>query len=130
MSVSDAVLAAVKAAVPAVTVHDGHVPDDAASKYVAFYPDLGRVWAEDAANTSDLARFRFQLTYVHQGRQGLESLSAACRGALVDQVLTVPGWVLGPVQHEGSPPLGVDQDDPTRVEFSAADSFLILAART
>lgn len=97
--VPDAVLALIAAAVPGVTVYDGRVPEEPATRYVVFWPDIGTVRALAVCGVSDSAVFRWQTTTVALDRQAAAWLAEKVRDATVDVAPTVDGWVCGPIGH-------------------------------
>lgn len=139
MTVADGVLALVKAALPNIAVYDGKVDTDAqgtplADRYVVFYPDSGRRYSEDAANTIDLAQFRFQLTFVGRNEQAdrwaVQWMVDRCLIALVGARPSAAGWQTGPIVHEGGTPIRRDDDEPGALVLFATESFSLLASRT
>lgn len=133
----DVALTLSRAALAGVDVFDGPPVDENGNKvsppqYVAMWPDLGTPRAEDVAHTSDLVTYRLVFTYVTRGaqagRDGVRWLTDKTRGALVDVVPTVPGWLFGPFEVESTRLLQDDPDEPELVLF-ASDTFVISGAR-
>jgi hypothetical protein len=137
MTVTDAALAVIQAAVPAgVTVYDGAVPGIPPARYVVLYGDTG--W-RTSTGWDGLARdesYTIQVTTVASAGDSLMSAGPLCRAlaqrvrdALVDVVLTVPGLICGPVTHSLSNPPQVDEAVKDRPTVYAVDQFSILATR-
>lgn len=130
MSLPDAALALVTAAVPGVPVYDGRVVK--ADRYVVLWSDAGLLSAQDVAQTSDLITYRFRLTYVsggaQVGRRTCAWLADRCRFALVDIVPIVDGWQFGPIALESTQPIQLDPDEPTDVMYGS-DGFVVSGAR-
>lgn len=127
----DVVLALAKAASP-VPIGDGRAPAGVKRWAVAYFDD-GALHAEDVAHTSDLVIHSWQLTYVARGDQAVRSsisiVRAAIRGALIDVVPVVPGWVFGPIELDLARPTIPDPDVPGEPALFAVDLFSCRGSR-
>lgn len=127
MTVGDAVLALVEAAVPGVTVYDAHVPSSTATsplpgRYVVVYPTTPQLSAEGLC-ASDTVRAEWQVTSVGATRPEAQWLAEHVRDGLVDRRPTVPGMTCAPIEHTGSQPVRWDDQVAGRVVLYATDQY-------
>lgn len=130
MTVPDAIVALVKAAVPGVAVFDGRVGDTPPDRYVVVYPDSGTVKAVAACGESDSATFRWQVTSVAPDRQMAAWLATEVRDGTVDTRPVVAGWVCGPVGHNYGQLPQRDEAVAERPVVYQVDLYDLLATRT
>lgn len=129
MTVADAVIEMVGAAVLDVAVFDGAVPNTPPDRYVVVYADNGTLDALAACGESDSATYRWQITAVAADRQTSAWLADKVR-ATVDARPTVDGWECGPVQHTYSMFPQRDETVQERPVVYAVDQYSLLATRT
>lgn len=132
MTLPDAVIAMIRAAVPAdVTVYDGLVPppETPGTRYAIAYFDDGTLSAVSVCNTSDSATLRGQVTSVAPTREMASWIATRIRDAIVDVTPTVPGWVCGQIQHVFSERPGRDETVADRPAVFKADVYDLLATR-
>jgi hypothetical protein len=130
VTVPDAILTLIAAAVPGVTVYDGRVGETPADRYVVVYPDPGTVKAVAACGRSDSVTFRWQTTCVAPDRQAAAWLAVAVRDGTVDTRPVVAGWACGLICHTYSQ---MPQRDEAVAEYPKVfqvDLFDLLATRT
>jgi hypothetical protein len=143
MSVPDAVVAAVAAALPDADVWDGSTPFDdddllvfdgivppkPPRRYVVVYADPGTLAALAVCSESDAATFRWQVTSVGPDRQVASLLAVTIRDGIVDDRLTAVGWACGPVQHNYASLPAKDEQVQERPVVFQVDQYALLAAR-
>lgn len=133
MSVPDAVLTLVRAAVPAVTVYDALVPDEPPARYAVYWPDDGtRSLDPDdtrVATISSGERFRFQISTVAPDRQMAAWIARAIRDAITDTTPAVDGYTCGPIRHTLSASPDREEQVLARRAVLIADRYEILADR-
>jgi hypothetical protein len=139
MTVPDAILAMVRAAVPGVTVYDGRVPDGPQEetppdRYVAAYIDPGTlddggIENRKVAHQSTGLTVRWQVTSVAPDRQMAAWLAERVRDGLVDQRPTVAGWACGLIEHTLSRLPRPDEQVQERPVVVAVDQYQLLAER-
>lgn len=132
MSLPDAVLTMIRAAVPAVTVYDGQVPDDQAAgvppeRYVAVYLADPTRAADNVEHTSTGGTLRWQVTSVAPDRGMASWLASQIRDALVDARPTAAGWSAGLIEHTLALPPRVDEQVQERPAVVAVDQYVLLA---
>lgn len=137
MTVPDAILVMVRAAVPVVTVFDSQVPDPdnepVPERYAVFYPDDGTrdIGAEDmkVAVESTGEQFMFQVSSVAPDRQRAAWIARTIRDAITDAFPEAEGFSCGPIQHTLS--ASPDRDDQVLARRSVlmVDRYELLAER-
>lgn len=136
MSVPDAVLAVVRAAVP-VTVFDAMVPDpdggDVPERYAVYYPDDGArgLAPEDmrVALASTGERYRFQVSSVAPDRQMASWIARRIRDAITDATPAAEGYMCGPIRHTLSAMPDRDETVLSKRSVMIADRYELLAER-
>jgi hypothetical protein len=133
---ADAILAAVRAAVPAdVTVFDSIVPGIAPSRYVMMYIPAGVRSSQSVDAASDCVTVDFQVTSVASGSDPTYAaamcrwLAGAVRDALTDLYVTVDGLSAARVVHKGSQGPRADEATPDKKVY-ATDQFSWETVRT
>lgn len=136
MSLTDPVLAAIRAAVPKATVYDAHVPRNPDGTpltitYVVVYPDLGVLSAPAMCGTLAQKDVTFRLVYVSSDRASVERLCEAVRPVFIGQRFTDSGWSaeFDPDRFHNTTPVRPVDDIPGRVVMYATDEFQALAQR-
>lgn len=128
MSVASELLATLQAVDATIPVGDGKAPDGL--RYAVLWAGEGLLSAQDVAHTSDLLSLDFQITSVGRGTPEARWIARRLRDAIVDRVLTVPGWQLGPIVHDGSERPRDDNDRPDGVTVVfCIDRFHLSGAR-
>lgn len=135
MSLTDPILAAIRAAVPKAKVHDAHVPrnDDGTPldiTYVVVYPDLGVLSAPALCGTLSEKNITFRLVYVSSDRGSVERLCEAVRPVFIDgQRFTDSGWSaeFDPDDFHNTTQVSRDEDIPSRLVMYATDEFRAVA---
>lgn len=146
MSVPDAVLAEVVAALPGAVlweqgpaaphadellVFDAIVPPQPPRRYVAVYSDDGHRTpgagrsnaAVSGQSTSDV--YRWQVTCVAPDRHMTVWLSGRIRDHLVDRRLSVDGWDAGLIRHDGGQRARPDETVLERPVIYAVDLYAV-----
>lgn len=130
MSLTDPILAAIKAAVPKAKVHDAVVPRNIDGTpldltYVVLYPDLGVLSAPALCGTLNEKDIIYRVVYVSTTRAAVENLCEAVRPVFIGQRYTDSGWTaeFDVDEFHNTVPVSWDEDIPSRVVFSAADQF-------
>lgn len=134
MSLADAIVDMVEAAVPAVTVYDGRVPDGSVSgeppqRYVVVYIPGPRLEADTVAHESTSGTLRWQVTSVAPDRQMTAWLADTVRDALVDHRPAADGWEPGLIRHTDSHIPRPDEDVQERPVVFAVDRYAVDAER-
>lgn len=143
MTVPDAVIAGIVAALPGaelwdgereldpgdLVVFDGIVPPVPPRRYVVVYADPGTVAALAVCARSDSATFRWQTTSVAPDRAAAHWLSTAVRDGTVDTRPAAAGWSCGPVRHTFSQLPQRDEQVMERPAVYAVDQYALLASR-
>lgn len=129
MTLPDAVLAMIRAAVPDVTVYDGLVPTEPASRYAVVYIDDGTLRALAACGVSDSATVRWQVTAVAPDREMASWIAATIRDNTVDRTPAATGWGCGLIQHVFSERPGRDETVAQLPVVYKPDLYDLLATR-
>lgn len=129
MTLPDAVLAKIRAAVPDVTVFDGIIPAQPPDRYAIVYIDDGTLDALAACGTSDAATVRWQVTSVAPDRQMASWIATAIRDATVDTAPATDGWVCGHINHVFSERPGRDETVGEKPVVYKPDLYDLLATR-
>lgn len=129
MTVPDAIVAAVTAAVSPVKNYDGIVPEKPPERYVVTYPDTGTLSALAICAISDAAVFRFTTHAVAPDRGMAAWLSTTVRDGIVDTRLVVAGWSLGQIVHTFSQPPVRNETVMERPVLNAIDTYTVVAQR-
>lgn len=127
MSVAAAVLAALKAVDATVPIGDGEAPGG--TRYAVFWAGDGLLTAEDLNLTHDLLTLDFRVTSVGRGAPEARYVSRRLRDGIAGRYLTVAGWSLGPVCHDGNDGLARDDDRPDVPVFYVLDRYHLQATR-
>lgn len=127
MSVASAVLAALRAVDATIPVGDGQAP--AGTRYAVLWAGDGLITAEDLGLTHDLLTLDFRLTCVGESSPEARWVSRRLRDGIVGRYLTVAGWSLGPVYHDGNDGLARDDDRPDVPVFYVLDRYHLQATR-
>lgn len=138
MSVPDAILALIRAAVPTVTVFDSTVPDQdetqpVPERYAVFWPDEGSSNFEPtnqrvAAQTTG-RRFTWQVSSVAPDRQMAAWIATRIREAITDARPAVDGWDCGYIRHQFSVMPERDEQVLARRSVMIPDRYELLAER-
>lgn len=80
------------------TVHDGHVPKDPSFPYAVLYARTPDRSINSLRHTSGRLDLRFQVTSVGLTGESVRIIADAMQGALLDQTVTVAGWVNYPIR--------------------------------
>lgn len=131
MTVPDAVIAMIRAAVPAVAVYDGIVPRGVTppERYAIVYIDDGTREALAACNRSDSATFRWQVTSVAGTREQASWIANSISAATVDATPTADGWFCGQINHVFSERPNNDETVAERPVVFRPDVYDLLATR-
>lgn len=132
MSVNDAILALIEAAVPAVTVFDSGAPDEDGSeavpeRYAVFWPDMGTPRKGQVANQSTGRVYRWQVNAVAPDRQMAEWIATRIAAALEDVRPHITGYLCGQIEHPFSLPARRDEQVLSRRVVVAMDRYQLLA---
>jgi hypothetical protein len=138
MSVPDAILALIRAAVPTIVVFDSAVPDQDESqsipeRYAVFWPDEGSSNFEPtnqrvAVQTTG-KRFNWQVSSVAPDRQMAAWIATRIRDAITDVRPVVDGWDCGYIQHQFSVMPERDEQILAKRSVMIPDRFELLAER-
>lgn len=144
MSVPDAVLAEIVAAIPGgvlaptdtdqqftagqIPVFDGIIPKTPPDRYVIVYIDNGTRHALAACGQSDSAYVRWQTTAVAPDGGQVRWLGDKVLGS-VDVTPTATGWVCGQIQHVYGQRPQRDETVAERPVVYLIDQFEVLATR-
>lgn len=132
MTVNDAILALIEAAVPGVTVFDTLAPDENTAPdeipewYVIFWPDNGTPEKGQVSNESKGRMFRFQIDAVAPDRGMAEWLATRIASAIEDERPNIPGWLCGQIDHPFSLPVQRDEQVLSRRVVVAMDRYELL----
>lgn len=130
VTIPDALVAAITAAVAPAAAYDGMVPDEPADRYVVVYADPGTLTAVAACGRSDSVTHRWQVTSVAPTREQAAWLATRVRDTTVDTVPVVAGWSCGQIRHTYAQ---LPQRDETVLERSVSyqvDLYELLATKT
>lgn len=143
MSVPEAVVQAVTAALPGAALYDpdtgfdmddlivfdGIVPPEPPHRYAVVYADIGTLNALAVCSISDSAMFRWQVTSV--GRDALEArwIAAQIRDGIVDTRPDPDGWACGLVRHNFAATPARDEQVMERPVVYLVDQYQLLASR-
>ena len=135
-TVADAILAAVRAAVPGdVMVYDSIVPGVAPARYVMMYIPAGARSSYSVDGTSDCVTVDFQVTTVVSSGDPSYT-SAMCRwltgtviDALTDLTVSADGVAPARIVHRGSQGPRPDEATPDKKVY-ATDQFTLETVRT
>jgi hypothetical protein len=132
VTVNDALLALVAAAVPQVTVFDAGAPDEDGSepvpeRYAVFWPDSGTPEKGQVSNQSRGRIYRWQVTAVAPDRGMAEWIATKIAAALEDQRPSIPGFSCGQIDHTFSLPVRRDEQVLSRRVIVAMDRYELLA---
>ncbi len=134
MSLTDPILAAIRAAVPKAVVYDAHVPRNPdgtplAVTYVVVYPDLGVLSAPALCGTLTAKDITYRLVYVSSDRKSVENLCEAVRPVFIGQRFPDSGWAaeFDPDDFHNTTPVQRDEDVPGRLVMYATDEFRAMA---
>lgn len=138
VTVPDAVLVLIRAAVPGVSVFDSGVPDqdessETPSRYAVFWPDDGSrdmgPLDSRVATRSTGERFRFQVSSVAPDRQMAAWIARRIRDAITDAAPTVEDYSCGPIVHTLSASPAREEQVLARRSVLIADRYELLADR-
>lgn len=146
MTVPDAVVAAVVAALPTGTylwdptdddpvpiddlvVFDGIVPPQPPRRYVVIYADPGTLAALGVCSESDSATYRWQVTSVAPDRPMASALATRVRDGIVDSRPSVTGWSCGQIKHNYASMPARDEQVTERPVVYQVDQYVLLAGR-
>lgn len=129
MSLSDAILASIRAAVPGVDVFDGIVPNEPPARYVVVYVDDGTLAALAVCSRSDSVTARWQTTCVAPDREMAGWLATRIRDNTVDSTPTSAGWVCGQICHQFSERPSRDETVQEKPVAFKIDLYDLLATR-
>lgn len=138
VTVPDAVLVMIEAAVPGVAVFDSGVPDQdetvpLPARYAVFWPDDGSrdmgPFDTRVATVSTGERFRFQVSSVAPDRQMAAWIARRIRDAITDAVPEVEGYTCGPIQHTLSASPAREEQVLAHRSVLMADRYELLADR-
>lgn len=136
MTVPDAILALIEAAIPGVTVFDSGVPDEDESeplptRYAVYWPDDGTraLGPEDmrVAVQSTGEQFTFQVSSVAPDRQMAAWIARTIRDAITDETPIVEGYSCGPIRHTLSASPDRNEQVLSRRSVLIADRYELLA---
>lgn len=130
MTLPDAVLTQIRAAVPSVTVYDGIVPAEPAGRYAVVYVDDGTLAALAVCHAHDSATVRWQVTAVAPDRQAASWVATQIRDSIVDKAPVAAGWLCGPVRHQFSERPSRDETVAELPVVFKIDTYDLLATRT
>lgn len=128
VTISDLVIAVLRAALPQVTGYDAHVPSETPesplpTRYWVLYPTPSMYSWEDLGHTSDFVRAEWQITSVGKTRAEAEWIASKTRTALVDQRPALPGFNFELIEHVSSQPIRWDDQVPGRVVLYGVDQY-------
>jgi hypothetical protein len=129
VSLPDAVIAMIRAAVPDVTVYDGMVPETPDERYAVVYIDDGTRAAVAACGQSDSATLRWQVTSVAPDRGMASWIATKILDELLDRSPSTDGWVCGQIKHVFSERPGRDETVAARPVAFRPDLYDLLATR-
>lgn len=131
MSITDPVLAAIRAAPKIPVVYDARVPETPDANYVVVYPDLGLLSSPALCGDLVTSDITFRLVYVSTTRTSVEDLCTAVRGAILNRSFTDGVWTaeFDPDDFHNTTPVSWDETVPDRVVMFATDEFKALAHR-
>ncbi len=129
MTIPDAIVTAVGAAVLDVAVFDGIVPTEPPNRYAVVYPDTGTLAALAVCGISDSVTVRWQVTSVAPDREMAAWIAITIRDTTVDTKPAVDGWVVGPIRHTFSQTPQRDEAVLDRPVVYQVDLYGLLATR-
>lgn len=142
MTIPDAVLTAVTAALPGATlwngqpitanslwVFDGRVEPTPPERYAVVYVDNGTLTALAVCDESDSVTVRWQVTSVAPNRARAAWVADQIRDNTVDTTLTATGWVCGQIKHTYSQMPQRDEQVLERPVMFMVDLYELLATR-
>lgn len=130
-SVADAVVAAVKAAVPGREVWDGIVPTQpAADGHVVVFCDEGAYLRDSVGAEPVSKRVGWQVSSFGPTRPAAGWLSRHVTDYLMANGVDVSGWTHGIVMHDFTRAPSADEDVKEYPTVMAVDQFSMLLAKT
>lgn len=129
MSIPDAIIAAITAAVDPAKAYDGLVAEQPPERYVVVYPDAGTLAALAVCAVSDAVVHRWTVHSVAPDRAMAMWLSTAVRDALVDSRPVVDGWFCGLIRHTYSQPPVREETVMARPVINVMDTYRLDANR-
>lgn len=133
MTVPDAILALIRAPIPAVTVFDSGSPDENTEteqipqRYAVYWPDLGTPEGGNVAGEFTGGTYRWQLNFVAPDRGMCEWMVNKVRGHILGVKPFVSGWSCGQIQLPLSLPVRRDEQVLSRRVVVAIDRYELLA---
>lgn len=133
MTVPDAIVTLVEAAVPEVRVYDSGVPEEPPDRYAVVWPDDGsRGLVPDdmrVASRSTGEEYRFQVSSVAPDRARAAWIARIIRDAITDATPAVAGYACGPIQHVFSAAPDREEQVLARRAVLIADRYELLVER-
>lgn len=129
MSIIDAVLSAIRGALPATTIYDAHVPASPGLRYVVLYPDLGLLSSPTLLDNLIASDITCRLVYVGTTRGEVEAIANATRSAILRRRFTDGTYTaeFDPDEFHNTTPIKWDESIADRVVIYATDEFKALA---
>lgn len=93
-----------------VRLYEGRAPKNAELPYAVLYVGTGRASRTTLAAVSDRRDFPFTVMSVGLDADGVRSVAARVKAALLDQRPAVAGRQTGPITQELAEPLRLDRD--------------------
>lgn len=133
MSVTEAYLAAARAAAPRITVYDVDRPFNDGSaqtplRYAVLSADPGSVESLSLAEFYDDALIEMNLLSVGPDRSSVEQIQVAIRDAFMGKIFVDGGWSASVIEHR-SQAARRDMDIPGRVVIFGTDQYTIQAQK-
>jgi hypothetical protein len=133
VTVPDALLVLIRAAVPSVVVYDAGVPSEPPERYAVFWPNDGdRNMGTENSRVGVLStgeNYRFQVSSVAPDRQMAAWIARRIRDAITDHTPTAEGYSCGAIQHLLSASPDPEEQVLARRRVLMADTYQLLTDR-